>query len=125
MSLRLHPKYGVNATIPTCFWCGKDKNELVMLGAAYKGQAPMHMLLDQEPCDMCKANMTQGITFAEALEKRGKPVFTGTWCVVKETSEVFGAIDEPMRSEVLKTRKAFVSPDAWDKLGLPRGGGAK
>lgn len=42
-SVRLHPKYGVNPTIPTCFWCGKDKNEIALLGAAYKEEAPMHM----------------------------------------------------------------------------------
>jgi hypothetical protein len=49
MSLRLHSKHGLNPTIPTCYFCGKEKNELVLLGAAYKEQAPMHMTLDKEP----------------------------------------------------------------------------
>lgn len=34
MSLRLHSKYGVNPTIPTCFYCCKSKNMLILLGAA-------------------------------------------------------------------------------------------
>lgn len=30
---KLSPKYGVNPTIPVCFWCGEDKNEVIILQA--------------------------------------------------------------------------------------------
>ena len=36
MSLRLHPNHGLNPTIPLCFLCGKEKNEVVLLGSSYK-----------------------------------------------------------------------------------------
>ena len=31
-SIRLSKEHGVNPTIPICFWCEKDKNEIAMLG---------------------------------------------------------------------------------------------
>ena len=45
MSLRLHPNHGLNPTIPLCFLCGKEKNEVVLLGSSYKKEAPKNMLL--------------------------------------------------------------------------------
>lgn len=29
MEITLSPKYGVNPTIPVCFWCGEEKNACV------------------------------------------------------------------------------------------------
>ena len=28
----LSPKYGVNPTMPVCFWCGEDRGEIALLG---------------------------------------------------------------------------------------------
>ena len=53
-SIRLHKDFGVNPTIPQCLYCGEDKNEVALLGAAYKGEAPMHMIIDRVPCDSYK-----------------------------------------------------------------------
>ncbi len=63
MSLRLHKEHGVNPTIPLCYFCGKEKGELVMLGAAYKEKAPMNMVINKEPCPDCVENMKKGIMF--------------------------------------------------------------
>ena len=86
MSLRLHKEHGVNPTISQCYYCGKDKNQLALLGARYKGKAPMHMVTDLEPCDKCKPKLAQGITFIHCAddgnEKDPKP--TGGYSVVKE-----------------------------------------
>ena len=30
--IKISPKYGVNPTIPVCFWCGKQKNEIALMG---------------------------------------------------------------------------------------------
>lgn len=30
--VKISPKYGVNPTIPCCFFCGKPKNEIALLG---------------------------------------------------------------------------------------------
>jgi hypothetical protein len=59
----LHPKYGVNPTIPICIYCGKEKNEVALLGAAYKEEAPMYMIIDHEPCDSCKKKVEEGYVY--------------------------------------------------------------
>lgn len=82
--IELSPKHGVNATIPVCFWCGKEKNQLALLGrvrqyenkpTAYGTRsrrcvdndmkAPMKMVLDYEPCDECEAKFKQGFLAME------------------------------------------------------------
>lgn len=54
-------KHGLNPSIAQCFFCGKDKNEILLLGAAYKEEAPMHMCFNHEPCDECKKLMEMGV----------------------------------------------------------------
>lgn len=75
--IELSPKHGVNPTIPVCFWCGKDKGEIALLGRvrekdhngrAVKGsdlEAPMKMVLDYEPCDCCKEVFSRGVHLIE------------------------------------------------------------
>ncbi len=58
--ITLHKDYGLNVTIPICVFCGEARNELVMLGNSYKDKAPMHMILDNEPCDICREKMDSG-----------------------------------------------------------------
>jgi len=86
MGVRLHKEHGLNPTISQCYYCGKDKNELALLGAAYKKEAPMHMVLDFEPCDECKPKLAQGITFIHCAEDGDKndPKPTGGYSVIKE-----------------------------------------
>lgn len=115
--MKLHPKYGVNPTIPLCWWCGEAKNEVALLGAAYKDEAPMHMVLDHNPCEKCVERMAQGITLIEAADDHGKPTPTGRWCVVTEDA-ARRAFTEPML--VLEKRKAFVTPEAWALLGVDK-----
>lgn len=80
--IRLHPKYGLNPTLPVCIICGKDKGEIALLGAAYKEQAPMHMLVDVEPCDDCrKKYLSVGVLLLEVKEDKHTP--TGTMSVIK------------------------------------------
>jgi len=61
-SIKLSPKHGLNPTIPVCFWCGQQKNEVALLGRL-KGdaEAPMHVVLNYEPCDACKEMFEKGI----------------------------------------------------------------
>lgn len=70
----LSEKWGVNPTIPVCWYCEKEKNQLVMLGKEGEklarllghedGQMPRatQLPLDFEPCDECKK---VGIGFIE------------------------------------------------------------
>lgn len=62
-SIKLSPKHGVNPTIPVCFWCGKPKNELALLGKIDKedSEAPQKLIVNYEPCDACKELFSKGI----------------------------------------------------------------
>lgn len=72
--IRLSPKYGVNATIPVCFWCGKERGEIALMGRIGNGrkhediEAPMYSVIDFEPCNQCKEHMAQGFTVMEATQ---------------------------------------------------------
>lgn len=91
MSIELSPKHGVNATIPVCFWCGKEKNEIALMGRvrerdprtgrAVRGsdvEMPMRAVLDYEPCDCCKEQFSQGVHIIECSPDRvdGRPAMT-------------------------------------------------
>ncbi len=117
-SIRLHPQHGVNPTVNVCFFCNKDKNEVLLLGAAYRGEAPRRMVVGYEPCDECKSNMAKGITLIECTSNPNtheQPEIqrgcypTGKWCVITEDAATrwFTPAVLPM---VLKYRKAFVEP---------------
>ena len=104
-SIKISPKYGVNPTMPICFFCGEPTGEIALLGHIkdkdFKGkaipgsdvEAPKSMILNYEPCDTCKENMSKGITIIEVIEKNNAPanaveicpgaVPTGTWSVIK------------------------------------------
>ena len=57
-SIKISPKHGLNPSISTCFWCGKDKNEIILAGRIKDdAEMPMHAVFDYEPCVECKDNM--------------------------------------------------------------------
>lgn len=64
-SIKISKKYGVNPTIPICCWCGKEKNEIALLGKITKNrkeiEAPRNMVLDYEPCDTCKKQWDKAV----------------------------------------------------------------
>lgn len=68
----LSPKYGVNPTIPVCFWCGNERLEIALMGhigdrrEREDFEAPKHMVIDFEPCEECRKNMALGFTVLEA-----------------------------------------------------------
>ena len=69
-SIKISPKYGLNPTIPVCFWCGKQKNEIALMGHM-KGdiEAPKNMVLDYEPCEECQSHMAMGVAVLEASDR--------------------------------------------------------
>jgi hypothetical protein len=120
-SIKLSPKHGLNPTIPTCFWCGNQKNEVALLGRMKDdAEAPMTCILDLEPCDTCQANMALGITLIEAHQggKASEPQIqpgvwpSGRWVVITEDAckRIF---DPEMAEACLKHRKAFIEPAAF------------
>lgn len=67
--IKISPKYGVNPTIPVCFWCGKQKNEIALMGRIKDDiEAPKNMVLDYVPCEECQNHMAMGVAVLEASD---------------------------------------------------------
>lgn len=126
-TIKLSPKHGLNPTICTCFFCGKEKNEIALVGKLNKNddEAPHNMVIDYNPCDECKENMKKGValiavTKDEPKDKRPPiqitPDFnlypTGDWCVVTMDAAKRLLSDEPENviESSLATHKLLV-PD--------------
>lgn len=125
-SITLSPKYGVNPTIPVCFWCGKEKNEVALMGRMGDGrkhedfEAPRHMVLDFEPCEECKKGMELGFTVIEAtttpnsrssVEIQQGVYPTGRFVVLKieAAARIFDGIDT-------KVGKAFLDTQVFTQM---------
>lgn len=73
--IEISPKHGLNPTIPVCFWCGKEKNEIALLGRIREKternsdiEAPRRMVIDYEPCDECQKMWDSGVAVIEVRE---------------------------------------------------------
>lgn len=118
-SINISPQHGVNPTIPVCFFCGEDKNEVVLLGKL-KGdkKAPMHMCLDYEPCDKCKELFAQGILLMGVTQHPSddRPSIqeglypTGRYIVV-QPAFIARMFDEETATNVLNEGKALIADD--------------
>lgn len=120
-NIRISPKYGVNPTIPVCFFCGEEKNEVALLGRIGKGkndiEAPHHMILDYEPCEECKKKMDTGITLIEITDTPNSenqlPIATdayptGNWWVVTEDFIRNNIQPHELAEQIIQHRKTLV-----------------
>lgn len=58
----ISPKHGLNPCIPVCLFCGKQKNEIALMGKLPgDAEAPHSAVIDYTPCDECQANWNMGI----------------------------------------------------------------
>lgn len=103
-SIKLSPKHGVNPTIPVCFFCGEEKNEIALLGRIGDGrkhedfEAPMRMVLDYEPCDKCKEQWSKGVAIIEVSQT---PLSDGR---------------PPIQKDLYPTgRHVVIKPEAWSR----------
>ena len=121
-SLKLHWVHGVNPTIPVCYFCGQDKKEVALLGAAYKGQAPMNMVIDQEPCDDCKSWMKKGVILIQVEDNSEPPhpVRTGGFCVISEAG-IRKMFTDEAATDLLEKRAGFLEQSLWEDVGIPAG----
>jgi len=139
MTIYLDERHGVNPSMEQCFYCLKDVG-VVLFGAlkpkqreAFKkagigdggAKAPYRVTLSKAPCQECEEHMGKGIVLISVDESKSKdranPYHTGGWVVVTEDfiRRVFNS--ETLVENVRSQRVAFVSDDAWELLGLPRG----
>lgn len=87
--IEISPKHGLNPTIPICFWCGKEKNEIALLGRIREKtkdcyganvtkrdsdiEAPPCMVIDYEPCEECQKMWDSGVAVLEAQKTPTMP----------------------------------------------------
>lgn len=124
MRIKLSPKHGLNSVIPCCFFCGKEKNEILLPGRLPGDvEAPKGVVWDKEPCQECAGYMEQGIILISVKDNpadkdRENPYRTGGWCVVKEEF-ITRNIDEETAKNILKKRVCFIEDKVWNVMGLP------
>lgn len=141
-SIKLSPKYGLNPTIPVCFWCGKEKGDIALMGrvrkketrpTTYGGtstrvvdddvQMPMNVCLDTVPCEECAEKWALGIPVIRASSMRddkcmevisadGSKVYLDGRYSVV-TTEAFARIFGQERS---KGQPIYLEDKAYDKL---------
>lgn len=124
-SIRLSEKHGVNPAIPICYYCGGEKNEVILAGRMNNDrEAPRNHVWDMDPCDACRGYMEKGIILISMDPARSRkdplePYRTGAFCVV--TDEAFTRIFQGnIVDRVLKCRWAYVDDETWSTVGLPR-----
>jgi hypothetical protein len=123
--IRLSDKHGVNPSISVCFYCNKDKNEIVLPGKLkWDVQAPMRGVWSMEPCGTCKDHMDKGVLLISVDEAKStdpqNPWRTGGWVVIKDEAVRRMVKPDVLADSICKRRMAFVPDAAWDMLGLPR-----
>lgn len=104
-------------SLSVCFWCGKDKNELIIGRRLTTKEFPKEVVVNYEPCDKCKEDMSTGVTFIEAVSKpisEGQKELqngaypTGRWMVVEREAVERMLEGSPLLRSVLAYNRCFV-----------------
>jgi hypothetical protein len=127
-SIRLHRKHGLAPTVPLCWLCVKEKNEIALMGFEWgrqflaKGipeeqhpEPPMRMVIDKEPCNNCKAHMAENIILIGARDPQGKDR-SGHFMVVRPALIERMVNDPGMVADILRARVAFIAPEVAEML---------
>jgi hypothetical protein len=104
-----------------CYFCGEDKG--AALGLKDDAEVPHRAVWDYEPCDECAKLMKAGIMLISVRDGETdgiNPHRTGKVCVLREETIRF-MVQEPLLTEVLRRRCAFVPDAEWAALGLSNG----
>ncbi len=125
-AIRLSKKFGVNPSLNLCWWCGKDKNEIILAGVFGGKEAPHKAIWNYDPCDACKEAMEKGIVVVEACDREIEGVAvaelqqgvwaTGSWSVI--TEDAVRRIFKPgsLLEQVLEKRKTFMDQETYQQL---------
>ena len=110
--------------IPKCYFCGKDKNEIIMTTLLTKENArkvkKAHgKVIDKTPCDECKKYMEQGVILIEV--KDDDPEYRLGGFVVITEDGIKNIFPEEEAKTLLKMRAGFIGETLWKRIGLPTG----
>lgn len=124
--IRLSPKHGVNPSLSLCYYCGREKNEVVLPGFLTGDvQAPHAAVWTREPCEACKGHMAAGVILIEVSEShpvQGEPTRTGGFAVVRDEAIRRLVNDPALAAQIIRKRVCFMPTEAWRLMGLPKGG---
>ena len=120
-SVRISEKYGVNPSLSQCYYCGEDKNEILLLGKLPNDeQAPHRAVFDKVPCDNCASYMKLGVML---IKVRGdtpseNPDRMGRLVVVKDEAIGRMPFSDETKAAILKSRVGFITEEVWAILGI-------
>lgn len=110
-SIKISKEHGLNPSLVTCFFCGKDK-EIALFGRLpHDQEAPHRVMIDYEPCAACKQKFADGVLLIEcsetAIADGQRPIQdgafpTGNYCVVTQDAftRMFN-VDQPPKAVAL------------------------
>jgi hypothetical protein len=111
-----------------CFFCGKDST--ILLDRRLKKSLPMKVgVIDTKPCNDCAGYMKVGVILISIADDTSKesmegpipnPYRTGAWAVVTQ-DYVERIFEGSHKDSALNHRFAFITDEAWNQLGLPKG----
>jgi hypothetical protein len=111
-----------------CFFCGEDST--ILLDRRLRKTLPRQVgVVDMEPCNDCKGYMEVGIILISISDDTSKesmkgpipnPYRTGAWAVVTP-DYIERMFEDDYKDFALNHRFTFITDEAWDRLGLPRG----
>lgn len=118
-NIKISPKHGLNPLIPKCFFCGKEKNEIAVLGKIDRedSEAPRSAIIDYVPCEACQKKFESGILLIEVSEepvaKNQMEIIegaypTGKWVLVLENFIRQLIVDEDLAESVIKSGHALI-----------------
>ena len=115
--IRVSEKHGVNPTIPICAFCGKEKNEIVLLGRLPgDAEAPRTAIVNYEPCDECKAQWAQGVAIIEVsrfpFTDGQPPISNGAY----PTGRVAVVREEALNGNFKKGDKALMVTEEFQQM---------
>ena len=113
---------GLGLAVPKCYFCGEDKNEIVMsrflTPQCEERVNNLHgKVIDTEPCDKCKEAIKKGVMLIKV--KDDDPDWRlGSLVVVKDDA-INRIFPEEDAQKLIKARAGFISETLWGQIGLP------
>ena len=121
------PRWGLNLSDESCFWCRKVTGRKVIHGLLDNDEkAPDNHFRDYVPCKTCGNTMSKGITIIQCATEpnNNQPLKdglypTGAWVTISE--DWIRTTFKPEAAEkIIKDRAVNVTLELWERLGLPK-----